>query len=1021
MIYSKTLNLKPSFVFFMTFLICFFMVSTLFGQRVSQNNEMRKSLDFMFEHLERNSVPKGLLRDYAVEYEDLDLFSGEVPLEDDNVGTIIRFGNLLKTISSSAVKEDPIKSFESSIQNYKKQKKTGELTLGIMLYEYARIKANALTDGLIRYENGQVYNTNKDESPYQLEYAFAGSCLESPIQQSNVTFTLPSSFLLTNCDIKEIEIDFGAGFRSINPDKPVNASLNKGINKLVIRTTLQNGQILSAHTIVQVEDLTSHPQTRAIINNDSLTAHYSTIIQGQNYGGITTSAEVTISYAPGNYSLRKPLIIVEGFDPRVDAETPKGSWSFNRTKFESNIIDLNRKYGYDIVYVDWVNSQEYIQANSYTLKSVIEWVNSRKSGNETNVIVGHSMGGIIARYALKTMENQGIRHQVSTYVSYDAPHLGAHVPLGVLYAFHGILSFLDGHSVMDALISTFTPAQAYINLGKSMAYSTAAQQMLVHYVDPAGNYNNQEHVQWQNELKTLGFPKGDLGTSFKMLAVSNGNYGQVSVPSYYLNTNFSAGTDIGSTFLPGVLGLAVGIGLNDIVAGLLTVLPGRTGMNGSFDIYPARASGDLVTRIRLQYMKTFLWIDPISKTLFSYDKNYQGGYFYDTYPSSYYALVQDDQGLPITEKDKQGVPLIFDFGYDVKISPHIPFVPNSSALAYGDGINIIPANFLSPPHGTSSPFGENYYTHLTTRSHSSFTSDALDWVAQRLTISIVGPKVGTNGAKYSLSNTVGSVSWSSSNTSIATINSSGVLSVTGTGVVTLTAQHGGQSYSQMIMVGLPRYILVASHEPGGYEINAECIDTQFKDYLSNLNGVLKYNWGVKYPNREIRWFEADVPGLKIDLRGQNEKVVVFLEVIDALGNKSALQHIEINSQDVYVAENQNLYIDAQGLLYKENKTKYLYNSARLYISYRANIPDKYKEREWMATTAMVLKPFSVTSVIDARSGGPLIKNILPVDELDYIKNNSTDNQVYRYTLILLNYKSRAIQFVPVTFTYVTNI
>jgi len=178
---------------------------------------------------------------------------------------------------------------------------------------------------------------------------------------------------------------------------------------------------------------------------------------------------------------------------------------------------------------------------------------------------------------------------------------------------------------------------------------------------------------------------------------------------------------------------------------------------------------------------------------------------------------------------------------------------------------------------------------------------------------------------------------------------------------------------------------------------------------------------VKYPNREIRWLEADVPSLKIDLRGQNEKVVVFLEVIDALGNKSALQHIEINSQDVYVAENQNLYIDAQGVLYKENKTKYLYNSARLYISYRANIPDKYKEREWMATTAMVLKPFSVTSVIDARSGGPLIKNILPVDELDYIKNNSTDNQVYRYTLILLNYKSRAIQFVPVTFTYVTNI
>lgn len=220
---------------------------------------------------------------------------------------------------------------------------------------------------------------------------------------------------------------------------------------------------------------------------------------------------------------------------------------------------------------------------------------------------------------------------------------------------------------------------------------------------------------------------------------------------------------------------------------------------------------------------------------------------------------------------------------------------------------------------------------------------------------------------------------------------------------------------------MPRFILSASHEPGGYEINAECIDAQYKDYLPKLNGVLTYKWGVKYPNREIRWLEANAPNLKVELQGQNEKIIVYLEVTDANGNKTALQHVEINSQDVYVAENQNLYIDAQGVLYKENKSKYLYNSARLYISYRPNIPVKYKEREWMATTAMVLRPFSVSSTVDTRSGGPLIKHILPSADLDYIKNNSTDNQVYRYTLILLNYKSMAIQFIPVTFTYKTKI
>ena len=1024
---TKMLSVKPNFIVLIAFLICSSLVPFLYGQNITKENEMRKSLDFMFEHLDRSSVPTGLLRDYAVEYEDLDLFSGEVPLKDSNIGTLSRFGNLLKTISSSAVKEDPVKIFENTIRKKKGKTKSGELNIGIMLFKYARIKANALKDGLIRYDNGKVYNTRKEESPYQLEYAFAGCCLQSSVEQSNVTFSIPSYLLLSNCEIRDVEIDYGTGFTNVQPDRSVNATLKSGINKVNIRVTLHNGKKLNAHTVVLVNNTRSLQQTRAGINlnNDSLLCHYKTVISGESYRGITTSADIYISYAPGRFSLKKPLIIVEGFDPRINGGPSNGSWNFNQINKDQNIIDLNKNYGYDIVYVDWIKSQEYIQANSYTLKKIIEWVNYCKmlaGSTEGNVIIGHSMGGLVARYTLKIMENLGVKHQVSTYVSYDAPHLGAHVPLGVLYAFHGIMKFIDDHGVIDALMTSFTPAKQYIELGKSMAYSTAAQQMLVHYVDPAGNYNNQEHEAWQNELKTLGFPKGDLGKSFQMLAISNGSYEQMNVPQYYLNTNFSVGTELGSTFFPVELGLVVGIGLNDIVAGLLTVLPGTVNLNATFNIYPARSSGDLVTQIRLQYKKNFLWILPISKELFSYDRYYHGRYFYDTYPSSYYALTQDTQGLPIVYKDGKSLPLIFDFGYNVKISPKVPFVPNSSALAYGDGVNINPANFLSPPHGIDSPFGENYYTQaLISQSHTHFKIEALNWVIQRLSTSIVGPKVGYTGAQYSLSKASGSVTWTSSDANIATVNSNGILTAKGKGVITLTANNLGNAYSQLIMVGMPRYILSASHEPGGYAINAECIDSQYNEYLPKLNGVLTYNWGVKYPDKEIRWLETDVPNLMVQLQGQNEKVIVFIEITDANGNKTEMQHVEINSQDTYVAENQNLYIDAKGELYKENKQKYSYSYARLYITYRANIPDKYKEREWMVTTAMVLKPFSVSSIIEARSGGPLIKDILPSPELDYIKNNSVDNQVYRYTLILLNYKSKAIQFIPITFTYKANI
>lgn len=105
----------------------------------------------------------------------------------------------------------------------------------------------------------------------------------------------------------------------------------------------------------------------------------------------------------------------------------------------ADFIDRNQ---YDFIYVDWQESGEYIQANAYTLINVIETINRlRDSNSDPAVIIGHSMGGLVARYALKTMENNNKIHNVGTYVSYDAPHMGANVPMGLLYGFHGLLKF----------------------------------------------------------------------------------------------------------------------------------------------------------------------------------------------------------------------------------------------------------------------------------------------------------------------------------------------------------------------------------------------------------------------------------------------------------------------------------------------------------------------------------------------------------------------------------------------------
>ena len=70
---------------------------------------------------------------------------------------------------------------------------------------------------------------------------------------------------------------------------------------------------------------------------------------------------------------------------------------------------------------------------------MLRYINSIKQGNEPNVVIGPSMGGLITRYALAYMEQQLANtgdnakwnHETRLWVSFDAPHQGANIPFGV--------------------------------------------------------------------------------------------------------------------------------------------------------------------------------------------------------------------------------------------------------------------------------------------------------------------------------------------------------------------------------------------------------------------------------------------------------------------------------------------------------------------------------------------------------------------------------------------------------------
>ena len=65
------------------------------------------------------------------------------------------------------------------------------------------------------------------------------------------------------------------------------------------------------------------------------------------------------------------------------------------------------------------------------LVKLITFINQNKSTNaEPTKVIGFSMGGVIARYALRYMELNNLTHDVDLYASVDAPHQGATVPRG---------------------------------------------------------------------------------------------------------------------------------------------------------------------------------------------------------------------------------------------------------------------------------------------------------------------------------------------------------------------------------------------------------------------------------------------------------------------------------------------------------------------------------------------------------------------------------------------------------------
>jgi hypothetical protein len=219
--------------------------------------------------------------------------------------------------------------------------------------------------------------------------------------------------------------------------------LNNGTNVITFGSyfrivfNFKNG---SAPDLLAQNDLSIHYYVDPM--KASMKAMYSVHLGYGDFGKVRTCVE-------------KPLVIVEGVDygyPGYPAgfkdqkygengyidllkgenwDVPSQIWkSWESIKEAPGAIEKLRKAGFDIIYVDFYDGGQDMNHNAEVLIEVIKRIQERMCGREMHVL-GVSMGGVVAKRALRLMENRGINHCVISLTSFDSPHQGANLPLGL--------------------------------------------------------------------------------------------------------------------------------------------------------------------------------------------------------------------------------------------------------------------------------------------------------------------------------------------------------------------------------------------------------------------------------------------------------------------------------------------------------------------------------------------------------------------------------------------------------------
>jgi hypothetical protein len=452
---------------------------------IPPTDPLRDKLNAVFAHVDKSQVPTGFLEDYAVPLIPLDVFNGA--LTDSNRLDMVTWREVYATLHSSRIfGANPLPSLPTVNNNLIANYGGGPIPIPILVANYDYLDPALEGANLMYVQNEQLYDVpGRGISPYGTRFLFAATPYKNHAATGTPSFVFNPGLVYNTSGktVGSIQVDFGdgQGYRNVAWNIALHAFYTTVGSKLIkIKLNFTDNTTSECYSDFEVTELSSNSAARYFPNAN--------IIQNFNRTTNHSGGNLFIRYSRNNTfnRIRKPLIIVEGVDySSIAPEIQGDNYTFidvirNINNARNALFDFNNSLddtaSYDLVFLDFNHGSDDIVRNAALLQEVITWVNNEKAATastQQNVVIGISMGGLVARYCLANMTKQNIPTGTRQLFTQDSPHRGANSPLGVQFLTMAAneVSLVQGLNWYD-LIPALEQAKIVIN-------APASQQMLI--------------------------------------------------------------------------------------------------------------------------------------------------------------------------------------------------------------------------------------------------------------------------------------------------------------------------------------------------------------------------------------------------------------------------------------------------------------------------------------------------------------------------------------------------------------